>query len=149
MTNLTRKDKPGRLKSRPDFLAVQKGLRLRGPYFLLEMLDRRKPDEAPRVGFTVTRKQGNAVERNRMRRRLREVVRLIEGVSFRPGHDYVLVARREALTAPFANLGQALSARLEEGHRKISDPASRTAGGRGNNQLKARGPKRSGTPGTT
>jgi ribonuclease P protein component, eubacterial len=112
--------KPGRLKSRPDFLAVQKGLRLRGPYFLVEMIDRGDPAAAPRIGYTVTRKQGNSVERNRMRRRLREAVRVTEGVSFLPGHDYVLVARRDCLDAPFAQIGAALAGRIDEGHRKLA-----------------------------
>jgi len=106
--------KPGRLKTRPDFLAVQKGKRLRGPYFLLEALDRGAPDQPPRIGFTVTKKQGNSVERNRMRRRLREVVRHMAGVPFKPGHDYVVVARRDTLTAPFDRLITALTERVHE-----------------------------------
>ena len=106
--------KPGRLKTRPDFLAVQKGKRLRGPYFLLETLDRGDPEQAPRIGFTVTKKQGNSVERNRMRRRLREVVRHMAGVPFKPGHDYVVVARRDTLSAPFDGLVTALTERVNE-----------------------------------
>ncbi|MDZ7601656.1 MAG: ribonuclease P protein component [Hoeflea sp.] len=106
--------KPGRLKSRPDFLAVQKGKRLRGPYFLLETLDRGKPDQAPRIGYTVTKKQGNSVERNRMRRRLKEAARHIAGVPFKPGHDYVIVARRDTLAAPFDRLVAALCERMGE-----------------------------------
>ena len=106
--------KPGRLKNRPDFLAVQKGKRLRGPYFLLETLDRGKPDHPPRIGYTVTKKQGNSVERNRMRRRLKEAVRHIAGVPFKPGHDYVVVARRDTLAAPFDRLVQALADRIGE-----------------------------------
>jgi ribonuclease P protein component len=106
--------KPGRLKIRPDFLAVQKGKRLRGPYFLLETLDRGDPEQAPRIGFTVTKKQGNSVERNRMRRRLREVVRHMAGVPFKPGHDYVVVARRDTLSAPFDGLVAALTERVNE-----------------------------------
>ena len=104
--------KPGRLKNRPDFLAVQKGRRLRGPYFLLETLDRGKPDQPPRIGYTVTKKQGNSVERNRMRRRLKEAVRHIAGVPFKPGHDYVVVARRDTLAVPFDRLVAALSERI-------------------------------------
>lgn len=104
---------PGRLKNRPEFLAVQKGKRLRGPYFLLETLDRGAPDQAPRIGFTVTKKQGNSVERNRMRRRLREVVRYMAGVPFKPGHDYVVVARRDTLSAPFDGLISALTERVK------------------------------------
>lgn len=106
--------KTGRLKIRPDFLAVQKGKRLRGPYFLLETLDRGDPEQAPRIGFTVTKKQGNSVERNRMRRRLREVVRHMAGVPFKPGHDYVVVARRDTLSAPFDGLVAALTERVNE-----------------------------------
>lgn len=110
--------KPGRLKTRPDFLAVQKGKRLRGPYFLLETLDRGEPDQAPRIGFTVTKKQGNSVERNRMRRRLREVVRHMAGVPFKPGHDYVVVARRDTLRAPFDGLITALTERVKDAGRQ-------------------------------
>ncbi|WP_422373521.1 ribonuclease P protein component [Hoeflea sp.] len=120
--------KPGRLKNRPDFLAVQKGNRLRGPYFLLETLDRGIAAEAPRIGYTVTRKQGNAVERNRMRRRLREAVRHLAGVPFKPGHDYVIVARRDTLAAPFDRLVQALRERVHDS-TKPPRPGQRPAAG--------------------
>ena len=52
-----------------------------------------------RVGFTVSRQVGNAVERNRVRRRLREMVRLATAGSLHAGHDYVLIGRRAALEA--------------------------------------------------
>ena len=55
-----------------------------------------------RFGFTVSKKVGNAVERNRVRRRLREIVRLSAANRLRTGHDYVLVGRRAALDLPFA-----------------------------------------------
>jgi ribonuclease P protein component len=103
----------GRLKSRPQFLAVRDGEKRRGPYFLVEVLDRKEPDTAPRVGFTVTKKQGNAVERNRMKRRLRELVRQSARFAMKDGHDYVIVARREMLNKPFAELAAALSERVE------------------------------------
>jgi len=102
----------GRLKSRADFLAVQKGERRKGPYFLLEVLDRGE-EGLPRVGYTVTKKQGNAVERNRMRRRLREAVRLGGRFAMKPGHDYVIVARRDTLDATFSRLTSALKDRIE------------------------------------
>lgn len=103
----------GRLKSRPQFLAVRDGEKRRGPYFLVEVLDRKEPDTEPRVGFTVTKKQGNAVERNRMKRRLRELVRNSARFAMKDGHDYVIVARREMLNTPFAKLAAALSERVE------------------------------------
>ena len=57
-----------------------------------------------RVGFTVTKKNGTATERNRIRRRLRELVKRLDPVSMQPHHDYVLVGRRDALTRDFATM---------------------------------------------
>ncbi len=108
-----KKNTVGRLKSRPQFLAVRNGEARRGRTFLLEVLDRKQPDEPPRVGFTVTKKHGNAVERNRMRRRLREAVRNSAGFAMQGGHDYVIVARREVLSISFAELKEQLAARIE------------------------------------
>ncbi|AYC99474.1 ribonuclease P protein component [Neorhizobium sp. NCHU2750] len=103
----------GRLKSRPQFLAVRGGEARRGRTFLLEVLDRKQSGEPPRVGFTVTKKHGNAVERNRMRRRLREAVRTGAGFAMQSGHDYVIVARRDVLSIPFSELTEQLVARVE------------------------------------
>lgn len=63
---------------------------------------------AVRVGFTVSRKVGNAVERNRVRRRLREVARQVIPAQARPDLDYVLVGRQAALKRDFAVLRQDL-----------------------------------------
>lgn len=111
MTDTEQKNTVGRLKSRPQFLAVRNGEKRKGRLILLEVLDRK--DSAPaRVGFTVTKKHGNAVERNRMRRRLKEAVRLNAAFAMRPGHDYVIVARREVLNAPFDQLAAQLTHRV-------------------------------------
>lgn len=59
---------------------------------------------AIRVGFTVSRKVGNAVERNRVRRRLREVARLVIPAQAQVDLDYVLVCRQAALRRDFAAL---------------------------------------------
>ena len=63
---------------------------------------------AVRVGFTVSRKVGNAVVRNRVRRRLREVAREVIPAKARPDLDYVLVGRQAALKRDFAVLRQDL-----------------------------------------
>lgn len=113
LTNERSKKTVGRLKSRPQFLAVRQGEKRKGSLFLIEVLDRKLTDAEPRVGFTVTKKHGNAVERNRMRRRLKEAVRLHAGFAMQPGHDYVVVARRDVLTAPFEKLASELAQRIE------------------------------------
>jgi ribonuclease P protein component len=92
-----------RLRQRADFLAVAGGLKVPSTGFVLQA--RNRNDHGPaRVGYTVSRKVGNAVERNRVRRRLCELVRLRSGDALRPGHDYVLVGRRAALSAAFSDL---------------------------------------------
>lgn len=77
----------------------------------MEVLDR-GDDGAARVGFTVTKKVGNAVVRNRIRRRLKEAVRVHAAGDMRPGKDYVIVGREEVLTAPFAAIRTELSRRI-------------------------------------
>src|SRR6202049_693764 len=92
-----------RLRQRADFLAVANGARANSAAFVVQSLDRN--DTGPvRVGFTVTKKNGTATERNRIRRRLREVVKRLDGISMRPHRDYVLVGRRAALTRDFATM---------------------------------------------
>ena len=92
-----------RLRQRADFLAVANGARANSGAFTVQ--SRRRDDFGPaRVGFTVTKKNGTATERNRIRRRLREVVKQADIVAMRPHHDYVLVGRRAALTRDFAAL---------------------------------------------
>ena len=65
-----------------------------------------------RVGFTVTKKNGTATERNRIRRRLRELVKRADVITMRPQHDYVLVGRRDALTRDFAAMLEDLRSAL-------------------------------------
>ncbi len=100
------------LKRRAEFKAVAGGQRIPTAGFLLQVLkvapaaleaDARLGRRPPRFGFTVTTKIGNAVVRNRIRRRLREVVRSAEHGAEK-ATDYVLVARRPALTLTFERL---------------------------------------------
>ena len=87
-----------RLRQRADFLAVANGARANSAAFVVQ--GRRRDDDGPiRVGFTVTKKNGTATERNRIRRRLRELVKRLDVIPMRPHHDYVLVGRRAALTS--------------------------------------------------
>ena len=118
-----------RLRQRADFLAVATGARVSAPAFTLQ--SRCREDEGPvRVGFTVSKKNGTAIERNRIRRRLRELVRRLDVMALRPHSDYVLIGRRAALSRDFStmldDLGNALG-RLDRQAAKQNAP-TRTAG---------------------
>ena len=80
------------------------------PGFVLQAAPAPSDVERPivRVGFTVSRRVGNAVERNRVRRRLREIARQVVPSEAHPDLDYVLVGRQAALTRDFAELRQEL-----------------------------------------
>ncbi len=94
---------PGKLRKRREFLACARGLFRAMPLIVVQM--RRRGDDGPaRIGFTTTRRIGNAVVRNRARRRMREVVRQLPSGSLRNGHDYVFIARDETASADFAQL---------------------------------------------
>jgi ribonuclease P protein component len=115
-----------RLKRRTDFRAAAQAARAPAGAFVLQA--RRRDEERAeggtegrqvRVGFTVSRQVGNAVERNRVRRRLREMVRLMPAAALRAGHDYVLIGRRTALAAPFGDMVRQLDAALRRIHAGI------------------------------
>ena len=111
-----------RLRQRSDFLAVAAGARALGEAFLLQA-SQRNDAGPPRVGFTVSKKVGTAVERNRVRRRLREIVRLSAAGRLHSGKDYVLVGRRAALDLPFDQLCADFLAALARLHRGRRAPA--------------------------
>jgi ribonuclease P protein component len=97
----------GRLRRRAEFQRVSRGLRRTADAFTLQAARREGRGEGPhgaRVGITVTRKIGNAVVRNRIRRRLKGALRAARPLEAEADHDYVLVARREALGRSFAAL---------------------------------------------
>ncbi|KND20194.1 ribonuclease P [Pannonibacter phragmitetus] len=100
------------LKKRSEFLAVAKGGRTDRRAFALQGLKR--ADEGPaRVGYTVTKKTGNAVERNRIKRRLRAAVAQLEDETVPSGADFVIIGRRAALNQPFADLVRELNSGLK------------------------------------
>jgi ribonuclease P protein component len=116
----------GRLKKRAEFQRVARGFRWQSEDFVLQAALRGEPPTlGPRIGFTVTRKTGGAVERNRIRRRLKEALRGTEKLAVKPDHDYVLVARRGALVRPFdalrAELNRAFAAMHVKSPRAPSD----------------------------
>jgi ribonuclease P protein component len=117
-----------RLRQRADFLAVADGTRAGSAAFILQ--SRRRDDLGPiRFGFTVTKKNGTATERNRIRRRLRELVKRLDNdldvMAMRPHHDYVLVGRRDALSRNFATMLDDLRTALNRLERQV--PRGRSA----------------------
>lgn len=104
-----------RLRQRADFLAAASGIKVPAAAFVLQA--RKRADQGPaRLGFTVSKKVGNAVERNRVRRRLRDIVRLSGTNRMQSGHDYVLIGRRAALKAPFARIAEDFEGALRRIH---------------------------------
>jgi ribonuclease P protein component len=130
-----------RLKRRTDFRAAASGMRAQSSAFVLQA--RRRIDEgSARVGFTVSRQVGNAVERNRVRRRLRELARLAAPEGLHAGHDYVLIGRRTALEVPFGQMMQELEAVLD----RIHSQERRGGGGARKRPLHEAGPAASVSP---
>ena len=109
------------IRQRADFLAAAGGAKANASAFVLQARDR--GDQGPaRIGFTVTRKVGNAPERNRVRRRLREMVRLIGAeAGMRPHCDYVVIGRRSALTRDFSALSEDLRAALNRVAKELTE----------------------------
>src|SRR3546814_11570236 len=102
------------LKRRAEFLRVAGAKRKFVAPGLIRQSRRRDDPEGPvRVGFTASRRVGNAVGRNRARRRLRAAVQAVIPSHARAGHDYVVIARSEKLRRPFADPNQDLEAPLK------------------------------------
>lgn len=103
------------LTARADFLAANRGLRVPMPGFVL--LARPNDGKGVRYGITVTKKIGNAVVRNRMKRRFRELLWAHLSASGLPDHDHVLIGREGGVERDFAKLSQELATALDRAGR--------------------------------
>ena len=111
------------LTKRSQFLETAKGVRAHKPCLSLQRRDRRDGDGAIGIGFTVTKKEGNAVARNRIRRRFRAAAAAVLPEAGAAGADYVIVGRQAALAAPFPSLLADLKEALAEAGRRAAKGA--------------------------
>jgi ribonuclease P protein component len=126
-----------RLKRRADFLAAAGGAKAPAGAFVLQA--RARGDQGPaRVGFTVSKKVGGAVERNRVRRRLRELVRVSFAERLQAGTDYVLIGRRAALDLSLDQLVEDFADALSRLH-KSKQRAPRATGAQARTQDRSAG----------
>ena len=111
------------IKNRADFLAANRGLRVARPGFVL--LANPNGGLGIRFGVTVTKKIGNAVVRNRMKRRFRELLRAALPEQGLADHDHVLIGRAGGVERAFALLRDELSAALARANAGKGDPPRR------------------------
>jgi ribonuclease P protein component len=108
-----------RLLRRRDFLAAAQAPAVSTPGVVIQA--RLRADTGgPRVGFTCTKKLGNAVMRNRIRRRIKEAARLSMPAHVRPAYDYVLIGRSAAATRDFEVLGKDIISALAKLHSGLA-----------------------------
>jgi ribonuclease P protein component len=125
----------GRLTRRAEFQRVSRGRRVPAETFTLQSRRREGTEKeaiaGARVGLTVTRSVGGAVERNRVRRRLKEALRAAQPLETEGDHDYVLMARREALGRRFAALVDDVRTAFGAARRGGADSRGRGSAARG------------------
>lgn len=122
------------LTKRADFLAANGGLRVARPGFVL--LARPNGAKGMRYGITVTKRIGNAVIRNRMKRRFRALLRELLPVSGLADHDHVLIGREGGIERDFNALRLELAAALERAAAGKGDPPRRPRGRGGQRRAK-------------
>jgi len=101
------------LCKRSDFLAANAGRRAATPGFILLVRNREDGDPVRRIGFTVSKKVGGAVVRNRMKRRFRALAREVLPVQGHSGSDHVMIGRSGGIERDFGLLREDLAKALE------------------------------------
>ena len=102
------------IQKRADFLAANRGPRFARPGFVLLVHHRKDDDPAIRLGITITKKVGNAVIRNRMRRRFRALMREMLASQGRHGADHILIGRSDGIEMDYSRLRNDLQRGLQK-----------------------------------
>lgn len=102
------------IKKRSDFLAANRGKRYATPGFVLLVKDRQDEQPDIRLGITITKKVGNAVVRNRMRRRFRALAQEMLAEKGKPGADHILIGRDGGIERDFGALRADMAKALEK-----------------------------------
>ncbi|MEN0040880.1 MAG: ribonuclease P protein component [Pseudomonadota bacterium] len=134
------------MKRRADFVACRKGVRVSRECFGIQLRKREAgedmgPAEKPhhlRVGFTVTKKIGNAVKRNRIKRRLRAASAQLDMPAALAGHDVVFMANEPAYDAPFTDITKQMTQGLTKALERLQNPAPRGKTRRDENRARPR-----------
>ena len=109
------------IPKRRDFLAAAKAARVARAGVVVQMRDRHD-DAPPRLGITASRKVGNAVQRNRAKRRLRAAGQALLSQHGKQGHDYVLIARYNTNQLAWGDLERALTQAISSLNRDEKTP---------------------------
>ncbi|RZV35912.1 MAG: ribonuclease P protein component [Sphingomonadaceae bacterium] len=128
LSTTTDEQKIAVIRRRADFLAANRGLRVARPGFVL--LAHPNGGQGKRYGITVTKKVGNAVVRNRIKRRFRELLRAALPEHGLPDHDHVLIGRDGGIERDFAKLRDELSDALARAAAGKGDPRRNPRRGR-------------------
>lgn len=102
------------IKNRPEFLAANRGKRYATPGFVLLVHDRRDDNPGKRLGITITKKVGNAVVRNRMRRRFRALAAELLSELGKQGADHILIGREGGIERDFGLLREDMARALRK-----------------------------------
>ena len=118
------------MRRRADFLAANRGVRVARPGFVLLAFP--NGGRGTRYGITVTKRIGNAVVRNRMKRRFRELLRAALPAGGLPDHDHVLIGRAGGVERDFHLMAEELAKSLDRAREGRGDPAGGRSPRKGN-----------------
>lgn len=114
------------MRNRAAFLAARDGVRAHANCLRIEAIQTEPRGDSPRIGLTVTKKNGNAAMRNRIKRRMRAAIISVSTDEMRRDHDYVFISKPNALNAPFESLRSDIRALIERSHKRLDEKSARS-----------------------